>query len=152
VSYLEANYSVTWTDITSDLATNAVPQAQPGDIIVYSWNGNATLNHMAFVVGIASGDYPEVAEWGQFNFVPDVWDYIVNPSSPYVERGWTWSAISGKWLQQEFPNTTASCCTLTVATSCRRSNHTVEGRARLQWTSSVPRMKLQHQSHVPVTR
>jgi hypothetical protein len=107
VSYLEANYSVTWTDITSDLATNAVPQAQPGDIIVYSWNGNATLNHMAFVVGIASGDYPEVAEWGQFNFVPDVWDYIVNPSSPYVERGWTWSAISGKWLQQEFPNTTA---------------------------------------------
>ena len=60
MSYLEANYSVTWTDITSDLATNAVPQAQPGDIIVYSWNGNATLNHMAFVVGIASGDYGSI--------------------------------------------------------------------------------------------
>lgn len=104
VNYLEANYSVSWTNITSDLTTNAVPQAQPGDIIVYGWYGDDTLNHMAFVTNIASGDYPEVAEWGQFNFWPDMWDYIDNPSSPYVERGWTWSGVSGKWLQQKYPN------------------------------------------------
>jgi hypothetical protein len=107
VDYLYDNYSVTWTDITGDLTTNAVPQAEPGDIIVYSWNGNSTLDHMAFVVGIASGDYPEVSEWGQFDFFPEIWNKIDNPSSSYVERGWTWSAMDNKWLQQEHPNMTA---------------------------------------------
>jgi hypothetical protein len=107
VQYMKENYSVTWTNITSDLTTNAVPQAETGDIIVYSWNGDATLDHMAFVVGIASGDYPEVAEWGQFNFIPDVWDYLFDPSSPYVERGWTYSSVNNEWLQVEFPHMTA---------------------------------------------
>jgi len=106
VGYLvtQAPYSVTWTDITSDLATNAVPQAEPGDIIVYSWGGS-TLDHMSFVVGIAPGDYPEVAEWGQFDFTP--WDKIHNPSSPYVERGWTYSEMHNEWLQVEHPGMTA---------------------------------------------
>ncbi len=107
VNYLAANYPVSWINITGDLTTNAVPQAEPGDIIVYSWNGNSTLNHMAFVVGIASGDYPEVSEWGQFDFTSHPWYKIFNPSSPYVERGWTWSVMSGEWLQQEHPNMTA---------------------------------------------
>jgi hypothetical protein len=103
VSYLEAHYSVTWTDITRDLTTNAVPQAELGDIIVYSWHGNGTLDHMAFVVGFAPGDYPEVSEWGQFNFIPDVWDYLFNPRSPYVERGWTYSGVNHAWLQTIYP-------------------------------------------------
>lgn len=104
VSYLKAHYSVTWTDITHDLTTNAVPQAELGDIIVYSWHGNGTLDHMAFVVGFAAGDYPEVSEWGQFNFIPDVWDYLFNPRSPYVERGWTYSGVNHKWLQTLNPD------------------------------------------------
>jgi hypothetical protein len=32
---------------------------------------------------------------------------IFNLRSPYVERGWTWSAMHGEWLQQEHPNMTA---------------------------------------------
>ena len=107
VRYLRTNYSFTWTDITSDLTTNAVPQAQPGDIIVYSWNGNQTLDHMSFVVDIAPGQYPEVAEWGQLDFSSHPWYKITRPSSPYVKRGWTWSAMKGEWLQQEHPNMTA---------------------------------------------
>lgn len=102
VSYLQANYSVTWTNITSDLTTNAVPAAEPGDIIVYNWNdGGTPYDHMSFVVDIAPGQYPEVSEWGQFSF--NLWDKISNPSSPYVKRGWTWSAMAHEWLQQEHP-------------------------------------------------
>lgn len=102
VHYLEAHYSVTQTDITSNLTTNAVPQAEPGDIIFYDWNdGGTTFDHMSFVVDIAPGQYPEVSEWGQFNFNP--WDKIHNPRSPYVKRGWTWSAMHHEWLQQEHP-------------------------------------------------
>jgi hypothetical protein len=104
VDYLRANDSVSWTDITSDLTTNAVPAAQPGDIIVYDWNdGGTQLDHMSFVVDIASGQYPEVSEWGQFDFTTHPWYKITRPSSPYVERGWTWSAMQGEWLQQEHP-------------------------------------------------
>jgi hypothetical protein len=99
VDYLQADYSVTWTNITPNLTTNAVPQAEAGDIIVYDWNnGGTTYDHMVFVVDIASGQYPEVSEWGQFNFTP--WDKVSNPSSPYVKRGWTWSAMQSEWLQQ----------------------------------------------------
>lgn len=104
VGYLvtEAPYSVTWTNITGDLTTNAVPGAEPGDIIVYSWDGTE-LDHMDLVVGIASGDYPEVSGWSEFNnFTP--LDYLVNPTSSYVERGWTWSVINNEWLQTKNPN------------------------------------------------
>lgn len=62
---------------------------------------------MAFVTGMAPGDYPEVSEWGQFNFFPDIWNKIDNPSSPYVQRDWTWSAMNHEWRQQEQPNMTA---------------------------------------------
>ena len=104
VNYLRANYSVSWTNITSDLTTNAVPAAEPGDIIVYNWNdGGTAYDHMAFVVDIAAGQYPEVAEWGQFNFLTHPWYKLVNPSSRYVKRGWTYSALNHEWLQVEHP-------------------------------------------------
>jgi hypothetical protein len=70
----------------------------------WHWNGDgATLDHMAFVVGIAPGQYPDVSEWGQFDFFSHPWYKITHPSSPYAERGWTWSAMHGEWLQQEHP-------------------------------------------------
>jgi hypothetical protein len=98
--YLRAHASVSWMDITSNLATNAVPDAVPGDIIVYDWNdGGTTYDHMSFVVDIASGQYPEVAEWGQFDFTRHPWYRVTHPRSPYVKRGWTWSAMNNKWLQ-----------------------------------------------------
>jgi len=103
VNYLTSSNDATLINITSDLTTNAVPQAEPGDIIVYSWDGT-TLDHMAFVVGIASGQYPEVSEWGQFDFTTHPWYKVFNPSSPYVERGWTWSVIHNVWLQVKNPN------------------------------------------------
>lgn len=104
VNYMRANYSVTWTNITSDLTSNAVPAAEPGDIIVYNWNDGGTIyDHMAFVVDIAAGQYPEVAEWGQFDFTTHPWYKITHPSSPYVKRGWTWSAMNNEWLQREHP-------------------------------------------------
>lgn len=102
VDYLRAHYSVTWANITNNLTTNAVAAAEPGDIVVYNWNdGGTTYDHMALVVDIAAGQYPEVSEWGQLNFHP--WDYILRPSSPYVKRGWSWSAMHNEWLQQEHP-------------------------------------------------
>ena len=102
VSYLRSHYSTTWTSL-GNLSDNSVPQAQPGDIIVYSWDGGKTLEHMSFVVGLASGDYPLVSEWG----TPDwtLWTYayyeVHHPREGYTERGWTWSQANNEWLQKE---------------------------------------------------
>jgi len=100
---MKANYSVTWKSL-GNMSTNAVPQAQPGDIIVYSWDGGKTYDHMAFVVDIASGQYPEVSEWG----TPDwtTWNYLYyevhHPSEGYQKRGWTYSQKNHEWLQTEY--------------------------------------------------
>jgi hypothetical protein len=108
LGYLEAHYSVTYSDISSDLTSNAVPQAEVGDLIFYDWEKHKGegVSHVAIVVGIASGDYPEVSEMGQFDFglVDDVANKIVHVSSPYSQRGWTWSALHHKWLQKEYRN------------------------------------------------
>ncbi|HEU4966762.1 MAG TPA: amidase domain-containing protein [Candidatus Saccharimonadales bacterium] len=109
ISYLEQNYSTQWIPLGEmNAGNNNVPEAEPGDIIVYSWQGAnpdgspVSIDHLAFVVGDASNNpqYPMVAEWGQFeNYGPS--DYVNNPTSPYVERGWTYSEINHMYLQQE---------------------------------------------------
>lgn len=103
LTYLEQNYSTEWVPLGKMSAgNNNVPEAEIGDIIAYSWNGDGTIDHLAFIVGFAEGnpEYPLVAEWGQFaNYGPG--DILNNPTSPYVERGWTWSEINHMYLQQE---------------------------------------------------
>lgn len=99
-----SGYSVTWTDITRNLITNAVPGAVAGDVIVYNWNdGGAALDHMSLVVDIAAGQYPEVSEMGQFDFTKHPEYKLRNPRSPYVKRGWTYSAMHHAYLQKQHP-------------------------------------------------
>jgi len=109
LSYLEGHYSTTITNITSDFRTNAVPGAEPGDIIIYDWGEGEGMSHMSFIVDMAPGDYPEVSEMGQFNLGPlsSIINLLVPLHSSYVKRGWTWSAVHGEWLQQEFPGVQA---------------------------------------------
>lgn len=76
-----------------EFRANTVPDAQPGDLLVYDWNGDGEWDHFAIVTDIASGNYPEVSEWG------------VNNS--YVKRGWTYSINDGTWLQVNNPNVVA---------------------------------------------
>ena len=57
----------------------------------------------SFIVDIASGQYPEVSEMGQFDFTTHPWYKLHNPRSPYVKRGWTYSAMHHMWLQREHP-------------------------------------------------
>jgi hypothetical protein len=93
LAYLRDAYGgIEYEDITTNLATNAVPDAQPGDIIAYDWSGDGTIDHIALVVSIASGQYPVVAEWGT---------YSGGQASPYTSRGWTYSAKNHTWLQSE---------------------------------------------------
>jgi hypothetical protein len=106
VSYLRAHFSTTLTNITADFKTNAVPQAEPGDIILYDWGQGEGISHATFIVDLASGDYPEVAEWGQFNTSELITRIFPNKSS-YVKRGWTWSAVHNEWLQKEYPHVKA---------------------------------------------
>ncbi|HSE61494.1 MAG TPA: amidase domain-containing protein [Candidatus Saccharimonadales bacterium] len=80
-------------------ATNAVPEARVGDIIAYSWNGDGYINHLAVIVNIAPGDYPEVAEWGTAD--------VPHRSVSYHKRGWTYSEKHHRWLQEDNPNVTA---------------------------------------------
>jgi hypothetical protein len=89
-----SNASTTWTDITTNFTTNAVPQALPGDVIIYDWTGDGALDHMAFVVDIAPGQYPEVSEMGTAGA-----SRIFPRNSSYQKRGWTWSANDNNWLQ-----------------------------------------------------
>lgn len=101
IEHLEATYDTTWEDITGDLTTNAVPDAEPGDIIVYDWENDGTYDHMSLVTDIADGDYPDVAEMGQFDWTTHPWYRYDHPVSSYVTRGWTWSEQNNKWLQSE---------------------------------------------------
>jgi hypothetical protein len=109
MAYLEAHFSYTWTPITGDFRTNAVPQAEPGDLIFYNWGDGEGISHVSIVVDIASGEYPEVSEMSQWNFgfADSLLNKIVHVHSPYVKRGWTWSAVKHEWLQREFPRVTA---------------------------------------------
>jgi hypothetical protein len=101
VSYLEGHFAVTWTSL-GNMSTNAVPEAAIGDIIVYDWHNNGTMDHMAIITRFASGDYPLVSEMGQFDWTGEPWDYLHHPSSSYAQRGWTWSQGNGEWLETEF--------------------------------------------------
>ncbi|WP_284747749.1 amidase domain-containing protein [Amycolatopsis sp. RTGN1] len=105
VEHVRSHVSSSWSNITANLTTNAVPNAVPGDIIVYDWgDGGTTFDHMSFVVDIASGQYPNVSEWGQFDFSRHPEYKLTHPRSPYVQRGWTWSTMHQEWLQREHSN------------------------------------------------
>lgn len=94
--------------LDDNFTTNAIPQAQVGDVIAYTWDPTRSnaIDHLAFVVDIAPGQYPEVSEWGT---VP-MWE-------PYQRRGWTWSALHNTWLQDPtlYPDVTAVLIHFTVS-------------------------------------
>lgn len=99
VSYMRKTYPAsTWTKLDFTRGKNAVPQAAPGDVIIYDWDGNGTYDHATLVVSISSGQYPNVAEWG-----------IVKggEASPYNKRGWTYSELRHEWLQVKYPKVKA---------------------------------------------
>ena len=77
---------------------NRVPQAEIGDFVAYDWEADGHLDHLAFIVAIAPGQYPVVSEWGLTSW---------GRPSPYQLRGWTWSALSNKWLQAKRPRVRA---------------------------------------------
>jgi hypothetical protein len=96
------NWVTSRTLTSDDFRNNAVPDARPGDIIAYKWDGgnrNQDIDHVSLVVNIASGNYPEVAEAGT-NKLPSL--YV-----SYPKRGWTYSVNDGTWLQKNHPKVTA---------------------------------------------
>ncbi|MEU9480378.1 amidase domain-containing protein [Streptomyces sp. NPDC048191] len=91
LDYLSARYPYT-KPVEMDFTGNAVPQAEPGDIVAYDWEGDGRIDHLALVVDIAPGQYPEVAEWGTDDTHP----------TGYVKRGWTYSEKDEPgWLQDK---------------------------------------------------
>lgn len=81
-----------------DPRRTSVPEARPGNVIAYDWEGDGHINHVSLVTGIAPGNYPEVSEWGS---APD------GKKSPYQKRGWSWSANSNKWQRAVHPGVRA---------------------------------------------
>lgn len=100
VSYLKQRFPVTTKPLNGNaFRANSIPLAQPGDIIAYRWSGTGDFDHLAFIVDIAPGQYPEVSEWGTVPFRE--W---------YQKRGWTWSMLWNprpNWLQAKYPGVTA---------------------------------------------
>ncbi|HEX9153626.1 MAG TPA: amidase domain-containing protein [Candidatus Saccharimonadales bacterium] len=78
---------------------NKVPDAMPGDLIFYDWGKGENISHVAVVVNIAPGQYPQVAEWSPGD--------DTSQPAPYPMRGWTRSQISHKWLQDKYPHVRA---------------------------------------------
>lgn len=74
---------------------SAVPEARPGDLMAYDWDGDRYIDHFAVVVHIGENYYPDVAEWGT---APSLDGY-----SSYQMRGWSWSANHDKWLAKANP-------------------------------------------------
>lgn len=72
---------------------NDVPGAQPGDVIIYDWEGSDGVDHADVVTGASDSnpDYPLVSGWSEDG---------ANAVS-YSQRGWTWSEEHGMWLQAE---------------------------------------------------
>ncbi len=103
-NYLRRVYPTsTYTNITANFATNAVPAAALGDLILYDWTGDGVLDHASMVTHLSPGSYPDVSEWG-------VYDHTVSdlsPNTPYQYRGWTWSAKYNTWLQKRYPGVKA---------------------------------------------
>jgi hypothetical protein len=97
LDYLLARYPLT-QHISMNFSTNAVPEAQPGDIVAYDWENDGNVDHLALVVAIAPGAYPEVAEWG----------VGAQSGSGYTKRGWTYSQLNHRWLQHGYPSVTAT--------------------------------------------
>ena len=88
---LHNRFDVTVVDLPPErFRSNAVPEAELGDLIVYDWDGAGTLDHFTMITEIAPGHYPEVSEWGVNN--------------NYPKRGWTYSVNDDTWLQQHNPN------------------------------------------------
>ncbi|MGD8373410.1 MAG: amidase domain-containing protein [Candidatus Woesebacteria bacterium] len=92
VSYLQQRFPVTLVDLRDVFSTNVVSKARLGDIIAYDWENDGTTDHLAFIVNIAPGQYPEVSEWGTLPI-----------QESYKKRGWTWSDLNGAWLQEVYP-------------------------------------------------
>lgn len=93
--YLINSYpGTTWQDVTAKLTTNAVPQAQPGDLMYYDWDGDGRIDHVAMITSLSSGQYPNVSEWGTVKG---------GQRARYLERGWTWSELHQSWLQESNP-------------------------------------------------
>ena len=72
---------------------NDIPDARPGDILVYDWDGDGTPDHVDVVVGASESnpEYPLVAGWSEDGF----------RAVHYNRRGWTWSELHNTWLQDE---------------------------------------------------
>lgn len=77
------------------LKQNAVPEAQPGDVILYDYSKDGALpdgivDHAVVITGF-SGQYPLVS----------------GHSIPVSNLGWTYSKVSHTWLDVAHPNTRA---------------------------------------------
>ena len=97
-------------------ASNAVPEAEVGDIIAYDWEGDGDFDHLTIVTSIDDGSYPYVAEWGTTNVLEGT------VANDYVERGWTYSENDDAWLQDPnrhhpSPNVTAALFHINVVVS-----------------------------------
>lgn len=92
LNYFQGKNMITRTPIT-DRLSNVVPNAVPGDVIVYDWEGDGPLDHLALVV--KTQDNPRnatrVSEWG----TADASRFFAR-SSKYQYRDWQWSAKDNK--------------------------------------------------------
>ena len=109
------------------MSTNSVPQAALGDLIVYDWTNDGTLDHMAIVTGFRSGDYPLASEMGQFDWTTHPWYYADHPTSSYIQRGWTWSQQNNEYLEKTYAEPPGLPPSLQLAHDAWADTWTIDG-------------------------
>ncbi|HUC89733.1 MAG TPA: amidase domain-containing protein [Patescibacteria group bacterium] len=78
---------------------NNIPEAKPGDVIIYDWDGHGVPDHAVIVTGSAQNNsqYPLVSGQSEDG----------SKALPYNQRGWTWSAKHNNWIQVREPEVQA---------------------------------------------
>jgi predicted RNA-binding protein with PUA-like domain len=77
----------------------AKPKVELGDLIFYDWGKGEGVSHVTVVTKIEPSGYPDVSEWSANEDGTD--------PAPTNMRGFTWSAVSNKWLQEKYPHISA---------------------------------------------
>lgn len=66
----------------------SIPGAEAGDLVLYDWNADGFVDHIAFIVATGPSE-----------------TLVAQHTPNQVDKGWNWSSTGNNWLSQTAPST-----------------------------------------------